>query len=146
MRVCMFRIEFPKGRDSATFRDNGTEVPSLSRDKGTTRQAKNLAKGRDGPGQPKSGTGHRTKQDRAEKDIPKQENDVLKQENDVQKQEICFFWDVPGQRSLSRDICSCPCPGTKGQEGVPSHGNTNLDAALEKICKYIQTVDFMPWP
>ena len=31
------------------------------------------------------------------------------------------FWgvilsrDVPGQKSLSRDICSCPCPGTKGQ-------------------------------
>ena len=30
------------------------------------------------------------------------------------------FWgvilsrDVPGQKSLSRDICSCPCPGTKG--------------------------------
>ena len=28
------------------------------------------------------------------------------------------FWgvilsrDVPGQKSLSRDICSCPCPGT----------------------------------
>jgi hypothetical protein len=22
--------------------------------------------------------------------------------------------DVPGQRGLSRDICSCPCPGTKG--------------------------------
>ena len=22
--------------------------------------------------------------------------------------------DVPGQRNLSRDICSCPCPGTKG--------------------------------
>ena len=34
------------GRDSATFRD-----------KGTTGQAKNLAKGRDGSGQPKSGTG-----------------------------------------------------------------------------------------
>ena len=45
------------GRDSATFRDKGTEVPSLSRDKGITGQAKNLAKGRDGPGQPKSGTG-----------------------------------------------------------------------------------------
>ena len=45
------------GRDSATFRDNGTEVPSLSRDKGTTGQAKNLAKGRDGPGQPKFRTG-----------------------------------------------------------------------------------------
>jgi hypothetical protein len=47
----------PTGRDSATFRDNGTEVPSLSRDKGTTGQAKNLAKGRDGPGQPKFRTG-----------------------------------------------------------------------------------------
>ena len=45
------------GRDSETFRDNGTEVPSLSRDKGTTGQAKNLAKGREGSGQPKSSTG-----------------------------------------------------------------------------------------
>ena len=45
------------GRDSATFRDKGTEVPSLSRDKGTTGQAKNLAKGRDRLGQPKFGTG-----------------------------------------------------------------------------------------
>ena len=51
------RVGFPTGRDSATFRDNGTEVPSSSRDKGTTAQAKNLAKGRDGPGQPKFETG-----------------------------------------------------------------------------------------
>ena len=28
--------------------------------------------------------------------------------------------DVPGQRSLSRDFCSCPCPRTKGQWDVPS--------------------------
>ena len=42
-----FRLAFPTGRDSETFRDNGTEIPSLSRDKGTTGQAKNLAKGRD---------------------------------------------------------------------------------------------------
>ena len=35
--------------------------------------------GWDGPGQPKSGTGRRTKRDRAEKDVLKQENDVLKQ-------------------------------------------------------------------
>jgi hypothetical protein len=35
---------------SATCRDKGTEVPSLSRDKGTTGQAQNLATGRDGPG------------------------------------------------------------------------------------------------
>ena len=50
-------LAFPTGRDSETFRDNGTEIPSLSRDKGTTGQAKNLAKGRDGLGQPKFGTG-----------------------------------------------------------------------------------------
>ena len=48
---------FPKGWSNATFRDKGTEVPSLSLDKGTTGQAKNPAKGRDGPGQPKFGTG-----------------------------------------------------------------------------------------
>ena len=45
-------IVFPTGRDSATFPDKGTEVPSLSRDKGTTGQAQNLAKGQEGPGQP----------------------------------------------------------------------------------------------
>ena len=45
--VMGFVLVFPTGRDSETFRDNGTEVPSLSRDKGTTGQAKNLAKGRD---------------------------------------------------------------------------------------------------
>ena len=50
-------VGFPTGQDSATFRDNGTEVPSLSRDKGTTGQAKNLAKGRDGLGKPKLGMG-----------------------------------------------------------------------------------------
>ena len=47
-------VAFPTGRDSATFWDKETEVSSLSRDKGTTGQAKNLAKGRDGLGQPKS--------------------------------------------------------------------------------------------
>ena len=35
--------------------------------------------GWDGPGQPKSGTGRRTKRDRAEKGVLKQEMDVLKQ-------------------------------------------------------------------
>ena len=35
----------------AIFPDKGTEVPSLSWDKGTTGQAQNLAMGRDGPGQ-----------------------------------------------------------------------------------------------
>ena len=38
--------------------------------------------------------------------------------------------DVPGQRSLSRDFCSCPCPGKKGQVGqgnifVPGQRDTS---------------------
>ena len=37
------------GWDRATFRDKGTEVSSLYRDKGTTGQAQNLTKGQDGP-------------------------------------------------------------------------------------------------
>ena len=93
----MCAVGFPTGRDSATFRDNGTEVPSLSRDKGTTGQAKNLAKGRDGSGQPKFGTGwagmakiwdgtqDKTGQSRKERSktgrrCSKPENNVLKQE------------------------------------------------------------------
>ena len=42
----------------------GTGVPSLSLDIGTMGQAQNLAKGRDGPGQPKSGTRDKTGQSR----------------------------------------------------------------------------------
>ena len=42
---------FPTGWDSATFRDKGTEVTSLSWDKGTTGQAENLAMGQNRPGQ-----------------------------------------------------------------------------------------------
>ena len=47
-----FELAFPTGRDTATFRDIGTEVSLLSRDKGTTGQAQNLAMGRDGSVQP----------------------------------------------------------------------------------------------
>ena len=98
-----FKLGFPTGRDSATFRDSGTAKTFLSQDKGTTGQkflycpgtkgqrdklkilprdgtgqdSQNL--GRDGPGQPKSGTGRGTKRDRAEKDVLKQYKDVLKQ-------------------------------------------------------------------
>ena len=57
------KLGFPTGQDSATFWDKETEVSSLSRDKGTMGQAKNLTKGRDGT-QDKTG--------RAEKDILKQ--------------------------------------------------------------------------
>ena len=51
LKVFAYVLGFPTGRDSATFRDKGTEVSSLSRDKGTTGQAQNLATGRSGPGQ-----------------------------------------------------------------------------------------------
>ena len=49
------QCKFSGNRDRQNFfvpgqKDNGTEVPSLSRDKGKTGQAKNLAKGRDRPG------------------------------------------------------------------------------------------------
>jgi hypothetical protein len=44
----MYELAFQTGRDSATFRDKGTEIPSLSRDKGTMGQAQNLATERDG--------------------------------------------------------------------------------------------------
>ena len=66
-------------RDSASFWDKGTEVPSLSWEKGTTGQAKNLAKGQDRPGQLISSTGRGTKRDRAEEDVLKQEKDVHNQ-------------------------------------------------------------------
>ena len=51
------KVGFPAEQDSTTFRDNGTEVSSLSRDKGTTGQAQNLAKGRAGTAKTWDGTG-----------------------------------------------------------------------------------------
>ena len=59
----MYAIAFPTVRNSATFWDKGTEVPSLSRDKGTIGQAQNLPW--DGMGWDslsKAGTGHGTGQ------------------------------------------------------------------------------------
>merc|ERR1719362_1357370 len=65
-------------------RDRSSFIVPGQRDKvkilpgdGTGRDSQNL--GRDGPGQPKSGTGRGTKRDRAEKDVLKQYKDVLKQ-------------------------------------------------------------------
>jgi hypothetical protein len=100
-------VVFATGRDSATFRDKGTEVPTLSRDKGTTGQAQNLATGRDGtgfvtgcpvpsrdvPGQnhlPKKAKKREKVVVKQEKDVPKQEKEVPKQENEVPKQERTF--------------------------------------------------------
>ena len=44
-KLVVSTVVFPMGRDSASFGDKGTEVPSLSRDKGTTGKAQNLATG-----------------------------------------------------------------------------------------------------
>ena len=59
----------------------------LPRD-GTGRDSQNP--GRDGPGQPKTGTGRGTKRDRAEKDVLKQKKDALKQKKDALKQKRTF--------------------------------------------------------
>ena len=93
-------LGFPTGRDIATFRDNGTEVSSLSPDKGTTGQAKNLAKGRDRPGQPKFGTGRagtakirdgtRDKTGQSRKGCSKTEKGCSKTEKDVLKGKMTF--------------------------------------------------------
>ena len=55
-----------------TQRDNGTSSKSCQ---GTGRDNQNSGRA----GIAKTGTGHGTKRDRAEKDVLKQENDVLKQ-------------------------------------------------------------------
>ena len=52
MKFLGLQLGFPMGRDSATFWDKGKEIPSLYRDKRTTRQAHYHAPGEDWPGQP----------------------------------------------------------------------------------------------
>ena len=99
------QCNFSGQRDRQNFfvpgqRDTGTEVPSLSRDKGTTGQAQNLATGRDGPGQPKSGTGRagtvkirdgtRDKTGQGRKGCSKTGKGCSKTEKDVLKQEKMF--------------------------------------------------------
>ena len=65
-------------------RDRSSIIVPGQRDKlkilpwdGTGRDSQNP--GRNGPGQPKTGTGRGTKRDRAEKDVLKQKKDALKQ-------------------------------------------------------------------
>ena len=66
----------------------GTKGQKFHNCPGTKGQAKNLAKGQDGPGQPKSGKGHGTKRDRAEKDVLKQKKDVLNQVRTFQNRKV----------------------------------------------------------
>ena len=111
------------GRESATFWDKGTEVPSFSRDKGTTGQTKNLWKGRDGRAKIGEGTakiqaGTRNKTGQSRKGGSKTEKDVLKQV-----------------------ICSCPCPGTKG------HRDRKISLSQDKgtTGRSMETLLYIQW-
>ena len=100
------------GRDSATFWDNGTEVPSLSRDKATTGQAQNLAIGQNRMGQPKFGTGWagtakirdgaQDKTGRSRKRCSKTGKRCSKTENEVMPGFV--FWKNPGHIFFFRDL------------------------------------------
>jgi hypothetical protein len=120
-------LGFPTGQDSATFWDKGTEVSALSRDKGTTGQAKNLAKGRDGPGQPKSGLGRGTKWLRSKNDVLKQENDVQKQDKFHTLNQDFFFSNFPYnfcgdfRQHVIPMIITCTLQGTPCDTGFPAH-------------------------
>ena len=92
IKECLFvlKLAFLKGRDSPTFRNKGTEVTSLSRDKlkilprdGTGWDSQNP--GRAGTAKNRDGTRDKTGQSRkgrskTEKGCSKTEKDVLKQE------------------------------------------------------------------
>ena len=150
-----FELAFPTGRDNATFRDKGTEVPLL-----TTGQAQNLAKGRDGPGRAgtakiRDGTRDKTGQNRkgrsktgkwcskTENVVLKQEKDVLNQENDVRKQEIwSFFWKFwihfvlgrPGTEEFVPGFLLLPLSRDKGTAGQ-----------AKLFCPGTKGQHFVPW-
>ena len=123
-------VGFPKGRDTATFRDKGTEVSSLSQDKGTTERAQNLARGQDSLS--KSWTGQDTGQSIFFCQNPGRDGiscfflfqnilSCFRTSFNCFRTSFSFFFFfgesdfVPGQKSLSQDFFSCICPGTKGQ-------------------------------
>ena len=54
--------------------------------------------------------------------------------------------DVPGQTSLSRDIYSCPCPGTKGHRDkenvlVPGQRDSGTSRPVETLVHTIENVN-----
>ena len=117
-----YTVAFPMGQDSATLWDKGTEVPSLSRDNGTSSKSCHRIgqAGRDNLS--KSGTGHKTGQSLFFCQYPGQDTGRDRTITNSFYDFLIFgesemSWDVLGQWSLSKDVCSCPCLGTKG------HGN-----------------------
>ena len=126
------------GQDSATIWDKGIEVPSLSRDNGTTGQAQNLAMGRDGSGQPvKIWDGTRSGMEQSlffpmiscfTTSFPVIEHTLPVLERPFLVLDVLFllFWDFwvsdfdPGQRSLSRifALALVRDKGTAGQGNI----------------------------
>ena len=48
---------------------------------------------------------------------------------------LVLSWDIPGQKSLSWDFCTCPCPRTKGQRDrqnffVPGQRDSGTEVPL----------------
>ena len=68
-------------------------------------------------------------------------NNKQRQENnaiDVQNRKVILSRDVPGQKSSSRDIYSCPCPGTKGHRDkenvlVPGQRDSGTSRPVETL-------------
>ena len=95
------------GREVPGQTGMGRPVVPLSRDKGKSKC----------PGTNSSVLGHPVTKSLSQKNI-KNRKRMSKNSKSGHFFEILKFIlsrDVPGQRVLSRDICSCPCPGTKGQ-------------------------------
>ena len=77
---------------------------------------------------------------------------------------VILSLDVLGQRTLSRDFCSCLCPGTKGQDffcpwimgqqNVTSLGNPTLNLSdsnshqrnWDKLSVYFSVFEWWHWP
>jgi hypothetical protein len=120
--VCNVRswciIAFPTGRDSATFRDKGTEhhCPGT---KGQWDKLKILP--RDKTGQSSKG------RSKTGKGCSKTEKDVLKQERMFKNRDFCSY-SCPGTKGHRDKIFFCP--RTKGQRDVPSLGNTNVQQMI----------------
>ena len=128
-QLLALEVVFPTGQDSLVLQDKETDVPSLSRN----------SKSCHGTGQ--DGilmafpvvSGDRTQDRIKRKWIKKRERSNF----------FAFFYKscsgfVPGDRSLSRDFCPCPCPGTKGQRDkdfffVPGQRDNGTSRPLETL-------------
>jgi hypothetical protein len=88
-------VGFLTWRGKCNFSGQRDRISFIVPGQRTTGQAKNLAKGRDGLGQPKFGTGRagiaKNRDGTRDKKGNGAEKDVLKQENDILKQKTMFY-------------------------------------------------------